>query len=145
MTIKHEFVEFIPNELAVNTIYISIPYRTAIHKCMCGCGVEVVTPILPTYWRITFNGETVSFFPSIGNWSYPCRSHYWIKDSKVVWAEDWSDDEIRAARDDNRQRKEEYYRSLKAKESAQEGVRNIQAMNVNKGVFKRFWHWIRAE
>src|SRR4051794_26363249 len=83
MTIKYEFVEFIPDKLQTDTLYVSVSHRTAIHKCLCGCGVEVVTPISPTDWRITFDGETVSLFPSIGNWSYPCRSHYWIKKGKV--------------------------------------------------------------
>ncbi|MFC4855982.1 DUF6527 family protein [Actinophytocola glycyrrhizae] len=27
--------------------------------------------------RRDFNGETVSLSPSIGNWSFPCRSHYY--------------------------------------------------------------------
>ena len=32
-----------------------------------------------------FDGRTISLNPSIGNWSYPCRSHYWIKGNRVVW------------------------------------------------------------
>ncbi len=30
------------------TLYISIPYVTAAHKCPCGCGEEIVTPLSPT-------------------------------------------------------------------------------------------------
>ena len=30
--------------------------------------------------------DTVSLHPSIGNWSFPCRSHYWIRGNRVVWA-----------------------------------------------------------
>jgi hypothetical protein len=143
MTVKHQFVEFIPDQLAADTVYISIPYRTAIHKCMCGCGVEVVTPISPTDWRITFDGETVTLFPSIGNWSYPCRSHYWIREGKVAWAEDWSEDEIRAARDRGRDRKEEYYRFLKEGNGSTAGVEH-QADRRDKNILKRFRDWIRA-
>ncbi len=40
--LKHEFVEFIPDELKGDTIYVSIPYATVVHKCCCGCGTEVV-------------------------------------------------------------------------------------------------------
>ena len=144
MTVKHEFVEFIPDQLAADTVYVSILYRTAIHKCMCGCGVEVVTPISPTDWRITFDGETVSLFPSIGNWSYPCRSHYWIKDSKVVWAEDWSKEEIRTARDHNRRRKERYYGSLKERNRTCVSAKHL-ADRREKTLLTGFSNWIRGK
>lgn len=80
-----EFVEFIPERLAEGVIYISIPFTTAIHQCCCGCGKEVVTPIRPEHWRLIFDGETISLDPSIGNRSFPCQSHYWIRESKVRW------------------------------------------------------------
>ena len=32
---------------------------------------EVVTPFTPTEWRMTFDGETLSRWPSIGNRNYP--------------------------------------------------------------------------
>ncbi|MBK7970270.1 MAG: hypothetical protein IPK08_15745 [Bacteroidetes bacterium] len=67
-TIQHKFVEFIPDVIEGGVLYISIEYCTAIHKCACGCGNEVVTPLSPTDWEITFNGKTVSLDPSIGNW-----------------------------------------------------------------------------
>ena len=83
--LKHRFVEFVPEKLEPGTLYISMEYATASHKCCCGCGRDVVTPISPTDWQLTFDGRTVSLQPSIGNWSYPCRSHYWIKGDRVVW------------------------------------------------------------
>ena len=122
----------------------STPHRTAMHKCMCGCGVEVVTPISPTDWRITFDGETVSLFPSIGNWSYPCRSHYWIESGIVVWAGDWSDEEIRTARDHERWRRQEYYGSLKDKNRSNTTNAEYVADRSNKNILKRFWNWIRG-
>ena len=39
--IKHEFVDSIPAELVEGTLYISIRYATAVHRCCCGCGEEV--------------------------------------------------------------------------------------------------------
>jgi hypothetical protein len=36
--------------------------------------------------------------PSIGNWSLKCRSHYWIKNNRISWAEDWSQAQIDNAR-----------------------------------------------
>jgi hypothetical protein len=85
--LKHEFVEFIPDILERDTIYISIPFATASHLCCCGCGLKVVTPISPRGWKLIFDGETISLYPSIGNHQFPCSSHYWIRESRVVWAE----------------------------------------------------------
>ncbi len=93
-TIKHEFVEFIPDDLEDNTIYISMEYATAIHKCSCGCQNKVVTPLSPRDWKLTYDGETISLHPSIGNWCFPCRSHYWIRNSKVEWARSSMDIEL---------------------------------------------------
>ena len=92
--IKHEFVEFIPKERQEGVLYISIPYATAVHNCFCGCGLKVVTPISPVGWQLTFDGETITLFPSVGNWSFPCRSHYFIRRDTVVWGEDMSQYEI---------------------------------------------------
>jgi hypothetical protein len=82
----HEFVEFIPEELAPGVLYISRRYSTASHLCCCGCGLEVVTPLNPAKWRLSERGANVSLTPSVGNWSFPCRSHYWIEEGVVRWA-----------------------------------------------------------
>lgn len=92
--LTHEFVEFIPRDLKDGVIYVSIPYATAIHKCCCGCGLQVTTPLSPAQWSLTFNGKTISLHPSIGNWNFPCKSHYWIKENRVSWARQWSKLEI---------------------------------------------------
>jgi len=81
-----QYVEFIPESLSDGTLYISRTYKTAVHKCCCGCGEEVVTPLMSTEWTLSTNKDGVSLYPSIGNWSMPCRSHYWIRNSKVIWA-----------------------------------------------------------
>lgn len=83
--IQHEFVEFVPEKLESGRLYISIPYATATHLCCCGCGYEVTNPITPTDWSLHFNGDSVSLTPSIGNSSFPCRSHYWIRNNRVYW------------------------------------------------------------
>lgn len=98
MKMRHEFVEYIPRELIERVLYISIPFATATHLCACGCGHEVVTPLTPADWRLTFDGESVSLAPSIGNWSLACRSHYWIDRGSVRWAEQWSDERIHFSR-----------------------------------------------
>lgn len=112
MEITHKFVEFIPETLEDGILYISIEYCTAVHKCMCGCGKEVVTPLSPTDWEIRFNGKTVSLNPSIGNWSFECKSHYWITKNKIYWAEKWSKKKIRANRKSDKQEKGKYYNEI---------------------------------
>lgn len=87
MKIKYKFVQYIPDQIEERTLYISIEFGTAVHKCVCGCGNEVVTPLSPSDWELIYNGETVSLYPSIGNWGFKCESHYWITKGKVKFAE----------------------------------------------------------
>lgn len=108
-TLRHAFVEYLPERLEEGTLYISMQYATAAHKCCCGCGNDVYTPLSPADWKLTFDGRTISLFPSIGNWSFPCRSHYWIKKNTVAWAPRWSDEEIDAGRANDRERKEQQH------------------------------------
>jgi hypothetical protein len=94
----HEFVEFIPEELDDAVLYVSLEFGTTAHLCMCGCRTKVVAPLAPTGWQAIFDGESVSLKPSIGNWSFPCQSHYWLRDGRVAWAAKWSRAEIDAGR-----------------------------------------------
>jgi hypothetical protein len=98
LTLTHKFVEFVPESPAPNILYISIPYATAVHRCCCGCGLEVVTPFSPADWKLIFDGKTVSLEPSIGNWGFLCQSHYWIRKNQVCWADKWSETKIDTVR-----------------------------------------------
>lgn len=80
------YVEVIPDQLEEGVLYICERYGTAIHKCCCGCGEEVVTPLSPVDWAVRREGETVTLSPSIGNWNFACRSHYLISNNRVIWA-----------------------------------------------------------
>ncbi|WP_345975793.1 DUF6527 family protein [Sulfurimonas sp. HSL3-7] len=95
---QHKFVTTIPHELQEGVLYISVEYKTASHLCACGCGSKVVTSITPTGWTLSYNGESVSLNPSIGSWSLPCRSHYWIKNGQVLWAGSWTNEQIDAVK-----------------------------------------------
>lgn len=136
-----EFTEYIPDDLANDTIYISIEHRTIIHLCACGCEMEVVTPLSPTDWRMTYDGESISLYPSIGNWSFPCRSHYWIKNSQIVWAERWSENEVHIGRYRNRQNKADYYADLDARNKSDQ--RDDQRPDVvgDESLISRFKKW----
>jgi hypothetical protein len=88
---SHEFVELIPMEINENTLYVSIAYGTVTHKCACGCGNEVVTPLNKKGWSMTYDGESISLYPSIGNWNLPCKSHYWVRENKIKWSIPWKE------------------------------------------------------
>lgn len=107
--LEHEFVEYIPEKLAAGKLYVSVEFATVSHRCCCGCGQEVVTPLSPTDWKLIYDGQSISLYPSIGNWSFACRSHYWIEKNRVHWAEAWSDERIAAGRDYERAAKEAFY------------------------------------
>lgn len=115
ISLRFEFVKSIPEQLAERTLYVSMDYATVVHRCCCGCGREVVTPLSPTDWKLIYDGASISLSPSIGNWCFPCRSHYWIHQSTVHWAEHWSDDRIAAGRTYDRRAKEGYFTDGAAK------------------------------
>lgn len=108
-TYRHAFVETLPEKLDEGVLYVCIKYSTSAHNCFCGCRREVVTPIHPTKWKLTFDGLNVSLSPSIGSWSLACRSHYWLQSGRVEWAETWSDEDIQAAQSRDLTAQERYF------------------------------------
>lgn len=94
MKLKLQITETIPEEIEEGILYVSFTYWTTAHKCGCGCGQKVVLQLSPKHWAITLNGESVSMYPSVGNWQLPCRSHYWIDEGRIIQARRWSDEEI---------------------------------------------------
>jgi len=99
------FVDTIPADDALEPgkLYISILFTTTVHLCASGCGFKVVLPLNPAQYRIEFDGVNVSMAPSVGNWDYPCRWHYWIRRGQVIDAGPWSNARIEnSARNDER-------------------------------------------
>jgi len=107
--LPHKFVEFIPEVIEDAVLYVSVHYGTAVHRCCCGCGREIVTPFTRSDWKMIFDGETISLSPSIGNWNSPCRSHYWIRHNRVEWAEDWTEGQIDVATEKQQKGKGDFY------------------------------------
>lgn len=91
--LKPEFYKFIPTDLEEGILYITEEYQVSVHLCPCGCKNKIVLPFtfLPKemgqdriWWLMTKQGETVSFDPSIGNNQIPCKTHYYIKENKIL-------------------------------------------------------------
>lgn len=133
----HQFVEFIPEQLEEGVVYVTIEYATAVHRCCCGCGSEVVTNFSPTDWKLIFDGETISLDPSIGNWSFPCQSHYFIRQNKVAWAGKWSPEQIATGRERDQARKAAYFDSV-------DGADDLGPASVKSDVERRTpWQWLK--
>lgn len=80
------FVDRMPMELEDGVLYLAPQFNCAIHKCMCGCGEKVVTPLDKEHgWTWTFDGINASLYPSVGNFQQPCKTHYFLKNGKVQW------------------------------------------------------------
>ena len=80
------FVERFPDDFESGILYVSMQYAICGHLCACGCGERVITPLSPTQWKLVYNGEAVTLYPSIGNYAFACQSHYFLTNGKIVWA-----------------------------------------------------------
>lgn len=138
LRLDHRFIEHIPERLEPGVLYVSMGYATSAHSCCCGCGEEVVTPFTPTDWKMTFDGETVSLRPSIGNWTLKCRSHYVIDRGKVIEAGPWSEEQVEAERRRDRAAKARFYGQPA---NVAPAVQPAQ-MKVQHSLRQRLWAWI---
>ena len=139
--LKHEFVANVPTDVKQGTLYISIEYSTAVHKCCCGCGNEVVTPLSPTDWKLIFDGENISLDPSIGNWSFDCQSHYWIEDNIVRWAPRWSREQIENGRARDRMAKKRYFENKRETHNTDRGRASNSVADISGKV--GFWSSVK--
>ena len=139
MRLRHEFVDHIPEQLDDGVLYVSIRFGTVVHRCACGCGEEVVTPLGPVEWRLTYDGRTVSLEPSIGNWSFPCRSHYWIDGGMVRWARGFSEAEVALVQQKAWTRRNSYYQTERA-----EVLGKVPRRDAQHGSRRSIWEKIRA-
>ena len=80
-----QVVRRIPEDLQEGILYVCFECDVVVHLCACGCGEKVVLQIAPHFWYVRYDGETISLYPSVGNYQYLCRSHYWIEQNQVKW------------------------------------------------------------
>jgi len=106
------YVDSFPRPLEEGVLYVSRKFSMAGHHCACGCGQEVMTPLKPTQWSLSVNPRgDVTLYPSIGNWGFACRSHYWIRGNKVVWSYQMTESEIARNRQRDQAAREAYYQN----------------------------------
>lgn len=122
-----ERVQYMPRNLASAVLYVSEEFAIAGHLCACGCGEKVMTPLGTTEWHFEERNGSPSLWPSIGNWQLPCRSHYVIRDGRIIWSGQWTDAQITLGRVAEEQRRQTYYA-----ERERERV-----------WWRRLWGWLR--
>lgn len=96
MTYRVDKVERLPEVLDENVVYLSEEYGLAALKCACGCGHRV-TLLVGDGHTVKEIGGLADISPSVGVWDAACRSHFWIRNGKVIWATEFSEAEIRVA------------------------------------------------
>lgn len=121
-------VHYIPKILEPGVLYVSEEFGAALHLCACGCGLKVSTPIGPTDWAMEETPAGPTLEPSVGNWQLPCKSHYFIREGRIVWASAWTPEQITAGRQAEKQRHRAYFEDR----ARQRG-----------NVLQRAWRWIK--
>ncbi|WP_309266213.1 DUF6527 family protein [Aeromonas salmonicida] len=130
------FVEFIPDDVEQGRLYISETYQTVIHKCCCGCGEEVVTPLSPVDWQLRKGVHGVSLHPSIGNWNYRCQSHYIISNNKVIWAGKFTPQQILAVQRKDKNAKQMYIASKNKQQAS--------SAPVSSSLLSKIWMFVKS-
>jgi hypothetical protein len=80
------YVQYIPAQLEEGKIYISKEFECSVHNCLCGCGEKTVLPLAPELggWTLIEHADgRISFTPSVGNFQFPCKSHYIITKNRA--------------------------------------------------------------
>ena len=106
-----EQVEFMPPTLRPGVLYVSYKYKTAAHLCACGCGRKVRTQLgqRGIGWQIKRTAAGPTLWPSIGNWQKDCRSHYYIRDGRVIWSGDWTEEQVEAGRREEMRLRDQHF------------------------------------
>jgi len=125
--IKLQRVTQIPKKLESRVLYVSEEFGTAAHLCACGCGAKIRTPLNSTGWTLYDSPAGPTLHPSVGNWQQSCKSHYIINKGQIIWADQWTADQIGAGRAAEELSRKVYYDNLYK----------------NKSILRRAWNWIK--
>lgn len=138
-----QFVEHFPERLEPGELYLAMEFATAAHLCACGCGNKVITPFSPTDWQMSFDGQTVSLKPSIGNWTFKCRSHYWVRSGSIEWSGDMSQDAIDAGRRRDKQAKARLQANRPSNDAIRQPTPVVQAQLQAPSLLGKLRKWLR--
>ena len=130
--LRLERVHYMPKVLEPGVLYASEEFGAAAHLCACGCGAKIRTPLGPTEWRLEESTEGPSLSPSVGNWQQPCRSHYWIWQGKIEWHGGWTEEQVKAGRLREHQRRKAYF-----------SERDKQRSTQSRSIGQRVWDAIK--
>jgi len=92
---RHEFVEDMPERPVPWVVYLVTdpgyaPWSAGF-KCPCNCGETIILSLIPKddpSWKASITREgKISLSPSV--WRVKgCKSHFFIRESRVLWAKD---------------------------------------------------------
>lgn len=129
--LRPEFVKHFPDILDEGVLYVSEEFTTAGHLCCCGCGEEVITPLNRAQWQLIKSGAGVSLHPSVGNWKFACKSHYWIRNNQVIEAAPLSNAAIENVKKRDRRDKKSY-------------IEQVNTAAPRPSLFHRILGWFRG-
>lgn len=125
MKIKLQRVHYMPKHLEPGILYVSEEYGAVAHLCPCGCGSRIRTPLGPTGWALDYTPAGPTLYPSVGNWQQACKSHYWIYEGEIIWADKWTPAQIAAGRRREEDRRRAYYGKVGIIQKIWRFLRNI--------------------
>lgn len=142
--ITPKYVEHLPEQLEEGVLYISEEFALTAHKCCCGCGEDVYNKLGPAKWRlIKLPDGGVSLDPSVGNWKYACRSHYFIQKNRVIDAGPMSAKAIEAVQERDRRDRDRYIAQMNAQAASTKGLRgHCRALIATaRRLLRALWRW----
>lgn len=125
-------VHYLPKELDEGFLYVSEEFGIAGHLCPCGCKNKIITPLGQTEWSFDEVDDKPTLYPSIGNWELPCKTHYWIRDGKIDWSYQWSEEQIKAGSQLEEDKRILYFDQPK-----------VLVERRKQNIFKRFINWVK--
>jgi hypothetical protein len=139
--LKPNYLTQFPEQLAEGILYISEEFNLTAHKCCCGCQEDVVLKLGPAKWQLTKESDgAVSLNPSVGNWKYACRSHYWIENNQVFDAGPMSAGAIKRVQRRDRVERQQY---LEQNASATDQKRQGMWMRITNAI-QRGWRHVKG-
>lgn len=144
--IRPVYVDQLPDDLEEGVLYICEEFSLTAHKCCCGCGEDVYNKLSPVKWQLVKLADgCISLSPSIGNWKYACRSHYWIERNQVIDAGPMSRDSIAAVQARDARDRDAHFAHLNAQADTDQDVGTWRRLVARVARFLRrlrsLWPW----